>query len=106
MAATAIHALAEATNRPAPAAHKAAAAAEQECQLHAEPSRSTQGVVAQLSPEIVCLSLGVIIPLLPADSAPSSPAASDGVPHIHDVVAAKQDSGCHPATTLKARCHS
>ncbi len=88
---------------PAPAAPDTAAAAQHEPRPSAEPSRSTQGAPAQLSPDIDALSLGAIVLLLPADSAPSSPAASDGAPCGGDALAARPDGGCRSAATGEAR---
>jgi len=91
---------------PAPTAPKAAAAAEQGPQPDAQLCLSTQAACAQLSPEIDCLSLGAIVPLLPSDSAPSSPAASEGAPRGVGALAAlgdRPDGGYRPGATVKAR---
>ena len=88
---------------PAQAAPGLAAATEQKSQPSAELSHSTQGVPAQLSPDIGCLSLDAIVPLLPSDSAHTSPVAFDSALSSHGGLANKRHSGCHPVTAAKAR---
>ena len=76
--------------------------AEQPSQLCA---KSSQAAAEQLSPDVQCLALGAIVPLLPCDSAPSSPAASAGAQACCAAPAAGSDGDCDQRTTAQVSCY-